>query len=122
MDGGTVFDFTVREIANDIEALLDFSQKNSNEIDYYFFHQSNVFIINFLAKKLKLPLEKVPINIDRFGNTSAVSIPLAITTEMRNENLTSPRQVLLCGYGAGLSWGTVIVTLDDCFIGRLIEV
>lgn len=123
MNGADVFDFTVREIVDDILSLLMYSKTDISEIDYFIFHQSNQFIIDFFVRKLGVAVDKVPTNIDRFGNTSGVSIPLVLTTEAEKMNLAlKPHKILCSGYGAGLSWGSSVITLDNCFIGDLIEV
>lgn len=95
MNGSAVFDFTMSEVFDALSYVVN------DKIDYYVLHQSNLFILKHLAKRLNIPLEKMCINIDRYGNTSAVSIPLAMATEIPEGRL------IACGYGAGLSWGTV---------------
>ena len=72
-------------------------------------------------KKLNLPAEKVPSSIEKFGNTSSVSIPLTIVSQLYNE-FNTPKKLLLSAFGAGLSWATGIVTLDNCHISPLVEI
>lgn len=110
MDGPRVFDFTLREIPESITKLVSEYNLNLNNIDAFLFHQSNKFIIRQIASKLKLDKNKVPLNIDRFGNTSGVSIPLLWVTE--SNSLKSKSKLLLSGYGSGLNWGNCMMTLS----------
>jgi 3-oxoacyl-[acyl-carrier-protein] synthase-3 len=103
MDGPRVFDFTLREIPSSVDKLISEFNLNKDEIDLFLFHQSNKFIINQIASRLGLPKEKVLINIDRFGNTSGVTIPLLIVSDFDKENM--PKKILISGYGSGLNWG-----------------
>jgi 3-oxoacyl-[acyl-carrier-protein] synthase-3 len=119
MDGPAVFDFTMREVIPAVKDLNTFAGMEINDFDYIIFHQSNKFIINQFGNQLKIPLEKLVINIDRFGNTSGVSIPLAIVTELFNKKANT---IHISGYGAGLSWGNAIIKLTDTKIFPLKEV
>ena len=122
MDGIEVFNFTMREVPKDIKRILKFSNKNLEEIDYIVFHQANKFMTDFFAKKLKCPIERVPYSLQKFGNTSAVSIPLTIVSEMRDTLIDKTKQVIMCGYGGGLSWGTALLNLNNVYISELVEV
>ena len=119
MDGMEVFNFTMREVPKDIKAVLKFSETTIDQIDYIVFHQANKFMTDFFAKKLKYPINKVPYSLQHFGNTSAVSIPLTIVSEM--QGLVKNKKIILSGYGGGLSWGTVIINADDIFVSELGE-
>lgn len=121
MSGADVFNFVLLEIPKDIKTLLAFSKKESSDIDYFVFHQANSYMNNYLAKKLKLDTDKVPTCIEQFGNTSSVSIPLTIVSQLQN-NLDGRKQLLLSGFGVGMSWATATITLADCFISDLIEI
>ena len=119
MDGMEVFNFTMREIPKDIKAIIKYSEKNLNEIDYILFHQANKFMTDFFAKKLKYSIDKVPYSLQKFGNTSAVSIPLTIVSEMKDK--LQNKQIILSGYGAGLSWATAIIETGNLYISELGE-
>lgn len=121
MNGADVFNFVIREVPRDFEKLIDYSGVDVNAIDYFVFHQANSYINNYLAKKLKLPEEKIPSTIEKFGNTSSVSIPLTIVSELK-DLLTGHKRIILSGFGVGLTWGTGIVDLEDCYIGNLVEI
>ena len=116
-----IFNFALREIAPNINTLLAETKIEKSSIDYFVFHQANSYINGFLAKKLKLPEAKIPSTIEKFGNTSSVSIPLTIISELKNQ-LSDHRRLLLSGFGVGLSWGTAIIDIEDCYIGQIVEV
>ncbi|MCH8567405.1 MAG: ketoacyl-ACP synthase III [Balneolales bacterium] len=120
MNGADVFNFAIREIPRDIKDTLEFAGMEKEAIDYFVMHQANVYMNSYLAKKLKLDPGKVPINLDRFGNTSSVSIPLAIATELKDK-LKDPKRLLLCGFGVGMSWATAITSTKNCKVSDLIE-
>jgi 3-oxoacyl-[acyl-carrier-protein] synthase III len=121
MQGADVFNFVIREVPKDFNRLLEYSKTNISSIDYFVFHQANSYINGFLAKKLKLPEEKLPSTIHKYGNTSSVSIPLTIVSELK-DSLNSHKLLLLNGFGVGLSWGTALINVDDCFISEIVEV
>ena len=121
MNGADVFNFVIREVPRDFNKLLEYSGTDVNLIDYFIFHQANKYINGFLARKLKLPENKVPSTIEKFGNTSSVSIPLTIVSELANK-LSSHKRLLLSGFGVGLTWGTAIIEVDGCYMGEIVEV
>ena len=121
INGADVFNFVIREVPRDFNRLLDFSAVELTSIDYFIFHQANSYINGFLAKKLKLPLDKIPSTIEKYGNTSSVSIPLTIVSELRGE-LSGHKRLLLSGFGVGLTWGTALVDVEDCYITEIVEV
>lgn len=121
MNGADVFNFVIEEIPSDINKVLHAAEIGMNDIDYFLFHQANAFMNNYLAKKLKLPKEKVPSSIKEFGNTSSVSIPLTIVSQLQGK-LNENTKVLLSGFGVGMSWGSAVLNLNGCHISNLIEV
>lgn len=121
MNGSDVFNFVIREVPKDFNRLIEFSGTNILSIDYFIFHQANSYINSFLARKLKLPEEKVPTTIAKFGNTSSVSIPLTIVSELK-DNLTTEKKILLSGFGVGLTWGTAVINLNGCHISDIVEI
>ena len=121
MNGADVFNFVIREVPRDFNRLLDFSGVEISTIDHFVFHQANSYINGYLAKKLKLPEEKVPSTIEKFGNTSSVSIPLTMVSELGND-LAGHKRIMMSGFGVGLTWGTAIVDLDKCYIGKIVEI
>ncbi len=107
MNGAKVFNFTVDNVPNIIEETLSYTKIDKENIEGYYFHQANKFMINFLKKKIGVN-DKTPINIEKFGNTSCTSIPLLLTQfEPKSKNN------MLIGFGVGMSMGTCIVDLKD---------
>ena len=104
MDGGEIFNFTLKSVPPLIRETLDVCGRGIDEHDAFLLHQANMFMIRHIAKKAKLPPEKVPINMDRFGNTSSASIPLLMTTDLAELLRGGRRRVALFGFGVGYSW------------------
>lgn len=121
MNGPDVFNFVIQEIPSDIKKILALSGAEKEQIDYFVFHQANAFMNGYLAKKLKLPLDKVPSSIREFGNTSSVSIPLTIISQLQSK-LEGKKKLLLSGFGVGMSWASAVIDFQDCWISDLVEV
>lgn len=121
MNGSDVFNFVLREIPKNIKNTLKFANKELNDFDFYVFHQANNFMNAYLAKKLKLEEAKIPETISKYGNTSSVSIPITIVDRLKGM-LSEPKELLLCGFGVGLSWATAVVPFKDCKISEIVEV
>jgi 3-oxoacyl-[acyl-carrier-protein] synthase-3 len=108
MKGGDVFNFVIREIPRNLKMSLAESGKTVNELDYFVFHQANNFINSYIAKKMKLDTNKIPHTIEKFGNTSSVSLPLTIVSELQGK-LEGEKMLLLSAFGVGMTWATAIV-------------
>jgi 3-oxoacyl-[acyl-carrier-protein] synthase-3 len=121
MNGADVFNFVIREVPADFQRLIEYSGIERDSIDYFVFHQANSYINNFLSKKLKLQADKIPSTIEKFGNTSSVSIPLTIVSELKDK-LLGHKRLLLSGFGVGLTWGTAIIDVEDCYTGDIVEI
>ena len=111
MDGAGVFQFTIARVPPLVRDSLAFAGLAAADIDWYAFHQSNRFMMQHLIKKCGLPEERVPLVIDRFGNSGGPSVPLAMTQGLPLVGRADAR-VMMVGYGVGLSWGSAIVRLD----------
>jgi 3-oxoacyl-[acyl-carrier-protein] synthase-3 len=120
MNGADVFNFVLLEIPSNIKSTLAFAGESQESIDYFLFHQANSYMNSYLAKKLKLPTEKVPSCIENFGNTSSVSIPLTMATQMQ-ETAKAPHKLLLSGFGVGMSWATCVLNSPGFFVSPLVE-
>ena len=120
MDGMDVFNFGMKEEPKDIKHLLAFADTCIEDVDLLIFHQANKFMTDFFTKRLKFSTEKTPYSLDRFGNTSSASIPLTIVSELKDK-YPKRDKVVLSGFGAGLSWGSVLLSLNDCRISDLID-
>jgi 3-oxoacyl-[acyl-carrier-protein] synthase-3 len=108
-DGSAVFKFAVRKMS---EACVDILKRNGltgDDIDLMIPHQANLRIIHATAERLKLPLQKVIINIDRYGNTTGATIPLAMHTAIEQGKLKKGSLVLLAAVGAGFTVGTTLL-------------
>lgn len=121
MHGGDVFNFVIREVPRDIKSLLEYTKIDKEEFDYFVFHQANNFINSYIAKKMKLDSAKIPSTIDRFGNTSSVSVPLTIVSELKDK-LSGSHKLLLSAFGVGMTWATAIINLNDCKISDIVEI
>jgi 3-oxoacyl-[acyl-carrier-protein] synthase III len=109
MNGREVFKFATRVMVSSAEALLNEVGKTIDDIDVYVPHQANVRIIDYATKKLGIPQEKVVVNVDRYGNTSSGSIPLALADAESEGRLAEGATVLMTGMGAGLTWGSALM-------------
>lgn len=85
-------------------------------VDYVLFHQANIKMLETIKKKLKLSDEKVPYSLRRFGNTSSASIPLTVVTELKERLKGKAATLVGCGFGVGLSWGTILFHTDEEFM------
>jgi len=109
MDGRTVFRWAVDIVCDTIQDVLTASNLTTQDVDLYVLHQANIRIINAAIDVLKIPRSKVYNNLDRYGNTSAGSIPIALEEAQAEGRLKEGQLVLLSGFGAGLAWGTAVV-------------
>ena len=121
MRGEDVFNFVIVEVPKDIKNLLKYASVSKDDIDYYVFHQANNFINTHIAKRLKFDFSKIPSSMSKYGNTSSVSIPLTIISELKG-SLKDEKSLLLTGFGVGLSWGTAIVPFNNCKISDIVEI
>lgn len=120
MDGMDVFNFGMKEEPKDIKHLLAECGMAIEQVDVLVYHQANKFMTDFFSKKLKIDARKTPYSLQHFGNTSSASIPLTIVTQMR-DGYKNRKHTILSGFGAGLSWGSVMLDLSKCAISELIE-
>jgi 3-oxoacyl-[acyl-carrier-protein] synthase-3 len=111
MDGQAVFKFAVKVLAEVAEEVIAAAGMTKEQIDWLIPHQANIRIMQSTAKKLHLPPEKVVVTVDRHGNTSAASIPLAFDEAVRSGQLRAGETALFEGVGGGFTWGAALVTL-----------
>jgi 3-oxoacyl-[acyl-carrier-protein] synthase-3 len=109
MNGREVFKFATRVLVSSAEAVLEREGATIDDVDVYVPHQANVRIIDHATKKLGIPSERVVINVDRYGNTSSGSIPLALAEAQADGRLRPGSLVLMTGMGAGLTWGSALM-------------
>ncbi|HXZ56262.1 MAG TPA: beta-ketoacyl-ACP synthase III [Gaiellaceae bacterium] len=113
MNGREVFKFATRVLIASAEAVLAECGRTIDDVDVYVPHQANVRIIEYAREKLGIPEEKVVIDVDRYGNTSSGSIPLALADAKADGRLRAGRLVLMTGMGAGLTWGSGLIEWTD---------
>jgi 3-oxoacyl-[acyl-carrier-protein] synthase-3 len=109
MNGREVFKFATRVLVTSAEKVLAECGKSVDEVDVYVPHQANVRIIDHAAEKLGIPKEKIVVNVERYGNTSSGSIPLALADAEAEGRLVDGALVLMTGMGAGLTWGSGLI-------------
>lgn len=120
MDGMDVFNFAMSVVPKGVKEIAKVTETTLEDIDWLVFHQANKFMTDFFAKRLKFNMEKVPYCIQKYGNTSSTSVPLTIVSELHDKMKNGDR-VVMCGFGAGLSWATARVVFNGCKISPVIE-
>lgn len=119
MKGMDVFGFGISVGPKTVKKLADHFGFDYQEADFFIFHQANMKMNKMIAKKLKLEEDKVPACMYKFGNTSSASIPLTIVTQLQKQ--AANKKFICCGFGVGLSWGTVAFEQKDIIIPDLVE-
>lgn len=109
MNGNEVFKFAVRVVEETLYRLMEQEKIQAENLDYLFLHQANLRIIEHIRKRLRLPKNKVPVNIDRYGNMSSATIPIAIHEEITAGHLKDGALVAMVAFGAGLTWGGLLM-------------
>jgi 3-oxoacyl-[acyl-carrier-protein] synthase III len=109
MNGREVFKFATRILVQSAQDVMECCGVTIDDVDVYVPHQANMRIIDHATKKLGVPSEKVVINVDRYGNTSSGSIPLALADAAQDGRLKPGKLVLMTGMGAGLTWGSALI-------------
>ncbi len=120
MDGMAVFNFGMSEEPRDVKNLVEAAGLDLGQVDLLIYHQANKFMTDFFSKWLKFDKAKTPYSIRKYGNTSSASIPLTIVSELYDA-YPKRKNVILSGFGAGLSWGSVLLDLNSCKISKVIE-
>lgn len=121
MDGMSVFTFTISDVPKSIKEYMEWQGTTVDSYDCFAMHQANKYIHLQLAKKLKISAEKMPLSLDRFGNTSGASIPLTLCDSFGAEDKSRVIKMLACGFGVGLSWGVLATTVNTTDILPIAE-
>lgn len=121
LDGMNVFSFAISKGPQSVTSLVDHFGIDKETIDYYTFHQANLFLNEKIRKKLKLIPEKVPYSLKNFGNTSCATIPLTMVTEIAEDLKSKELKHIACAFGVGLSWGSVYLKTGHIVCPELIE-
>lgn len=112
-DDIAVFNFTISEVPELINGFLQKTNEDMSDFDSLILHQANKMIIKQIAKKVKMPMEKVPLSLDRYGNTSGASDPVTIADKYGESNEGKVLKLLVSGFGVGLSWGVLSFEILD---------
>ncbi|MCG8586790.1 MAG: ketoacyl-ACP synthase III [Pirellulales bacterium] len=121
-NGMGVFGFTYSRVLKALRELIDQSGWTPEIADYFLLHQPHRYLLECLAEKANIPKEKLPIGLQRFGNTSGASIPMLMTTELGQELLEGEKRLVLLGFGAGLSWSGLCIRTHSPLVMPLLEV
>lgn len=114
MKGDAVFNFVLNEVPEMIETLLQNANCSKEEVDYYMFHQPNRFVLKKLADHLKIPYEKMPNNIvELFGNSCGPTLAVNLTYNLREQLKNDPLLICMAGFGAGLSWSSLLMEMGN---------
>ncbi|MDX9798511.1 MAG: ketoacyl-ACP synthase III [Bacteroidales bacterium] len=121
MNGTEIFIFSITEVPKLIKDFFSDNNKVVADYDSFVFHQANLYILRQIAKKLKIPTEKIAISMDRYGNTSVTSIPLTLSDKYGDVKESGMKNIFICGFGVGLSWGVVTLKINPNDILPIIE-
>jgi 3-oxoacyl-[acyl-carrier-protein] synthase-3 len=122
LDGMDIFTFGITKAPESVNQLIDYFNIDKDKVDYFIFHQANKFMNEKIRKKLKLQEEKVPYSLKDYGNTSSASIPLTIIAELKSSLKNARKEIIACGFGVGLSWGSIHFIADKLVCSDLIEI
>lgn len=111
MDGKEVYKNAVERMPEALDSALKMAGKTVSDIDYFIFHQANLRIIDFMARRYKLPKERLIINIENYGNTSAATIPIALAEAIEHGKIKKGHLLGLSAFGAGSTWGGAVVKI-----------
>lgn len=109
MEGKEVFNFIVKSIPKNIEEVLNNNGLNKEDVKYYILHQANLRMIQEISRRLKVDIDKFYTNIDRYGNTSSGSVPIALTELVEDRKINKGDKIILSGFGSGITWGTHLI-------------
>ena len=118
MNGPNIFSFTLKEIPTNIANCLKKNNLKKSDIKYFIFHQANKYILETLRDKLKINNNKFVIDLN-FGNTTSTTIPIALYNLIKTKKIIPNDNILLCGFGVGLSWGSTVIKCDDELINSI---
>ena len=110
MDGQAIFRFAVRKVPQLIEELLQKNSLQKEDIKYYILHQANERIVEAVAKRTGQPIEKFPMNVQEYGNTSSASVPILLDKLCRDGRVKAGDRLVIAGFGGGLTWAASVVT------------
>ena len=121
MDGTAVFEFAINDVSDDVNVFKDHFSLKEEDIDYYVFHQAQKLILDNIAANCKFPEEKELRSLEEYGNTSGTSVPLTVCANLDQFSDKKSVKLFLCGFGVGLSWGTIFAEVPTENILPVIE-
>ena len=113
MDGSEIFNFAISRVPKNVNTLIEDMQWQKEDVGFYGLHQANDFMLNYVRKRLKISPETAPSNCKNYGNTGPATIPLLLSDVCSGKHEYDLRKVVLCGFGVGLSWGSVATDLSQ---------
>lgn len=122
MDSMDVFSFAITKVPKAIKKLCSEFSISLDDVDKLVLHQANKLIIENIAKRMRMPMEKVPLGLRNYGNTTSASIPLAIVSECHRDVTTGIQRNLVCGFGTGLAWGAAYFETEKIVCPNIIEI
>ena len=120
MDGMDVFSFAITKVPKALKKLCAEYGINIDDVDHLVLHQANKLIVDAIAKRMKVPSEKVPLGLREYGNTTSASIPLTIVSECADSYRNGVQKSLICGFGTGLSWGSAYIETNKIIVPEVI--
>ncbi len=121
LDGIRIFNFSITEVRPNMNKLFEQAKTTVDDFDYFIFHQANMLMTETIRRQLKIPREKFPYSMRKYGNTSSASIPLTLVTELRRQLTTENLRLAFAGFGVGLSWGSAFASTDKIVVPELLE-
>lgn len=113
MNGMDIFSFAVKRVPVCLDEISRLARWGKEDIDYYFLHQANAYMVKYIVKRAGIEMRKCPINIYEYGNTNGTTIPLLLLDCYKQGKLNGQMNAILCAFGVGLSWGATAVTLGE---------
>jgi 3-oxoacyl-[acyl-carrier-protein] synthase-3 len=120
MEGSEVFAFTLKRVPNMIKQVLSMASWDMNTMDGLVPHQANQFMLDHLAKRMKVPSDKLMLSIGEYGNTSSASIPLTLSHSLRERLSAGSMNLVMAGFGVGWSWGALAVSCGPMVMSEIV--
>lgn len=122
MKGMDVFSFAISTAPKTVNKLISQYNIDFEGVDYFVFHQANMFLNEMIRKQLKLPITKVPYSLYDYGNSASATIPITILDKIRDEIQQKPLKMIFSGFGVGLSWGAMYIETNNVIVAPIIHV
>lgn len=122
LNGPEVFSFSLRQVPPLVKATLEYSQLSSSQIDHFVMHQANKLMLDQIRRKIGADADRYIIDLYNYGNTSSASIPLAICSSLGDAFTTGQKKLLLCGFGVGWSWASLVADVGPIPAPKVIEI